>query len=73
MPDSEKYIFVTETGEEFSFDTEVEMTQFAVDLTIKNMVEKGLGEIVLTNGEEAFKINEKGLQYLKDNGGEVVH
>lgn len=73
MSDGEKHVFVTEEGKEFSFDTEAEMTQFAVDLTIKNMVEKGLGEIVLTNGEEVFKINEKGLQYLKDNGGEVVH
>lgn len=73
MSDGEKHIFVTKKGEEFSFDTEDEMMKFATKISIQHMVENGLGELVLENGEEAFKINEKGLQYIKDHDEDTVH
>ena len=69
----EKYIFETKDDIEHKFDTEDQMLEFATSLTIKNMAEEGLGEIVIIDGEENFKINEKGLQFLKDNNNEVVH
>lgn len=73
MPDSEKHIFVTKKGEEFSFDTEDEMMEFATKATIKSMVEDGFGSMILKEGEEVFQINERGLQFIRDHDGDSIH
>ena len=64
---TEKYIFETEEGIKHAFDNEEEGELFAYRYTIGNLVAKGFGEIVTVDGEEGFKINDRGKQWLHDH------
>ena len=66
MIDTEEHIFTTKDGKEYSFPTEDEMMEFAVKYSIMTMVSEGYGEYIVVDGEEHFKINDKGIAHLAE-------
>jgi len=65
MTDTEEHIFTAKDGTEYSFSTEEEMKQFAIEYSIMSLVADGYGEYVEIDGEKCFRINDKGRAHLE--------
>ena len=71
---TDKHIFETIDDQSFEFDTEEEMHDFAIKWTMGNLVKNGYGELVIDDqGEEAFRINEKGVAHFQSLTQPVSH
>lgn len=69
---SGKYEFETKEGKVFEFDSEKEFKDFSVRYTIGNLVADGYGEITVIDGEEVFRINERGRAHLAQHEASMV-
>lgn len=64
--DIEKHVFVTDDGVEYEFDNAEAKDNFAIKWTMGNLAARGLGELITVDGEEAFRINDKGRAWLAE-------
>ena len=69
-----KHIFEATDGQTFEFDTEEKMRAFGIKWAVGNLVKNGYGELVIDDqGEEAFRINEKGIAHFQSLTQPVSH